>query len=467
MATTKSNMSNKSKTKTSFPINLVSLIFIVLAIYIVICVFIYARSNPITGYAVKEGSLSVSKVYNGIIIRDEEVVNTQNSGYVNYYTREGEKVAVGDLVYSIDSNGKLTEMINSDTMGENSLTDNDLSQIRSSIVDFIKDFDTNNFSTVYDFKYDLQGTSIKLANLNILNNIDTLNNGSLSSGVKLCNSEKSGYVVYHVDGFEDQSIEDITSESFNKENYQKKQLINSELVATGDPVYKYVTSEHWSIVIPVTNERAQELLAEEYVKVRFLRTQEESNAAVSIHNSGQDTFCVLTFNNSVLTFCTDRFIDIELITEEEKGLKIPNSSIVEKEFFLIPKSFMTTESGEEGKFSFLKETYLEDGSVSSMLIDLTIYNETDTDYYVSDPSLRIGDNLIKSDSGEKYTISKKGTLTGVYNMNKGYADFRQIIILYQNDEYAVVKSNTTYGLSAYDYIVLDANSVSEDDFVFE
>ena len=128
---------------------------------------------------------------------------------------------------------------------------------------------------------------------------------------------------------------------------------------------------------------------------------------------------------------------------------------------------MTTTTGEDGKYQFLKETYLEDGTVSSTVIELTIYNETDEDYYVSDPNLRIGDHLIKSDSGEKYTISRKGTLTGVYNMNKGYADFRQIIILYQNEEYAIVKSNTTYGLSAYDYIVLDATSVKEDDFVFE
>lgn len=50
-------------------------------------------------------------------------------------------------------------------------------------------------------------------------------------------------------------------------------------------------------------------------------------------------------------------------------------------------------------------------------------------------------------------------------MNKGYADFKQINILYQNDEYAIVNSNTRYGLSVYDYIVLDASSVSDDQFI--
>lgn len=466
MASNSNNIIQMNSHKSRIPINIASIIFLVLAVYIVICVFMYARSNPITGYVVKEGSLSVTTVYTGLIIREEEVITSESSGYVNYYVRESERVSVGDLVYSVDSNGKLTELLNSDTLGENPLSDQDLMQIRSNIVDFSKNFSTSEFDSVYNFKYDLQGTSIKLANLNVLSNIDTLS-ALQSSGITLKNSDKSGYIVYSIDGYEDYTPADITSELFDQENYEKQQLINSELITTGDPVCKYVTSEHWSIMIPVTAERAEELLAEEYVAVRFLKTQETSNAKVSVQTSGQDTYCVLTFNNSVLTFCTERFIDIELILDNENGLKIPNSSIVDKEFFLIPKSFMTTETGEEGKFQFLKETYLEDGTVSSTVIELTVYNETETDYYVSDPSLRIGDNLIKSNSGDKYTISKKGTLTGVYNMNKGYADFRQIIILSQNEEYAIVKSNTTYGLSAYDYIVLEAASVEEDDFVFE
>ena len=62
-------------------------------------------------------------------------------------------------------------------------------------------------------------------------------------------------------------------------------------------------------------------------------------------------------------------------------------------------------------------------------------------------------------------ISKSGTLIGVYNMNKGYADFKQINVLYQNEEYAIVKSNTKYGLNVYDYIVLNADTVKDDQFI--
>ena len=58
-------------------------------------------------------------------------------------------------------------------------------------------------------------------------------------------------------------------------------------------------------------------------------------------------------------------------------------------------------------------------------------------------------------------------LIGVYNINKGYADFKQIQILYQNDEYSIVKSNTEYGLNVYDYIALNAEAVTVNDFIYE
>ena len=81
--------------------------------------------------------------------------------------------------------------------------------------------------------------------------------------------------------------------------------------------------------------------------------------------------------------------------------------------------------------------------------------------------LDAGDVLHKTDGQDTYTVSKRATLIGVYNMNKGYADFKQINILYQNEEYSIVKANTKYGLNVYDYIVLDAASVSDDQFIYE
>ena len=259
----------------------------------------------------------------------------------------------------------------------------------------------------------------------------------------------------------------MTKELFDQKAYQKNQLINNELVAAGDPVYKVSKNEDWSIIIETDDEKASELLEAEYVNVKFLKNQYTAWGKVSSYtNEAGDVFVALTFTNSMVTFCTDRFIDIELILEDERGLKIPNSSIVEKEFFIVPKEYVT-KGGNSDNYGVMKEVYTEDGTATVEFLETTIYNETDTDYYLDDLSLRIGDYIVKPDSTEKFAVSKRGSLIGVYHMNKGYADFKQINILYQNEEYSIVKSNTQYGLSPYDYIVLDSSTVKEDELIYE
>lgn len=446
-------------------INIGLLIFGAIFVYIIICVILYFTSKHIVGYEVQQGSLSVSNIYKGVAIRTEEVFNSTSDGYVNYYAREGERVAVGNLVYTVDETGKLAEIVNSGELGENSLTDSDLMELKTEITGFVNEFSARDFSEVYDFKYDVQGTVLKLANYNILESIDSIDK-SAAGLVNFCRASKSGIIVYSTDGLETLTPSEVTQEIFNMETYTKTPLISNELISSGDTAYKLSLDEEWSIVIPVEEERLAELEEEEYVKVRFLKNQQISWAQVFPLHNVDGTYAQLKFNNSMLSFCTDRFIDIELITNDEKGLKIPNSAIVEKEFYLVPEEFIT-KGGNSKSNGVMKQAYQEDGSSTIEFVPTTIYNQTETDYYVDDSVLHIGDYIVKPDSTETYPISKKASLIGVYNINKGYADFKQITILYQNEEYSIVQSGTEYGLSVYDHIVLDATTVKENDFIYE
>lgn len=458
---------NVIKYRKPLNINIGMLIFAAIFVYIIVCIFGYFTAKHIVPYEVKEGSLTSNNIYQGIALRSEEIVTATQAGYINYYAREGERVGVGNLVYTLDESGKLSEYLNDEGSGENSLSEQDLTELKTEILGFTTEFNETNFSQVYDFKYDVNGTVLKLANANILDNIDKINNSGISELVAFCSAPKSGIVIYSIDGYEDLTLEQFTGDLFKNSEYEKTQLISNELIASGDPVYKLSTNEDWSIVIQTDSEKANELIELEYVKVKFLKNQNTSWGEVSTYtNPDGEVFVKLTFNNSMMTFCTDRFIDIELITEDETGLKIPNSSIVEKEFFIVPKSFVT-KSGINGETGVMRETFDENGNATTEFIESTIYHETETEYYLDDSQLRIGDYILMPETMQKQSISKRGTLIGVYNINKGYADFKQINILYQNDEYAVVKSNTRYGLSAYDYIVLDASSVEEDEIINE
>ena len=449
-------------------INIGIVVFLIIMFYIIICTIMYFTSKHVVGYEVKSGSLSVSNVYEGIALRDEIIVNSTQAGYVNYYAREGEKVGTGNIVCTLDETGELQDMMakNSAT-GDSKLSESDLKSIRNEVIDFASEFKNSNFSTAYDFKFNIEGSVLKYSNQNLLNNYSLLNEQYNSGMVNLCTSPESGIVIYSLDGFEEAKASEVNEVWFDKSNYTKNQLIDNTIVDIGEPIYKLSDNEEWSLIIPVERERAEELLEEEYVRVKFLKNQYESWGKVEIID-GTDgkTYVELHFTNSMITFVTDRFIDVELITNQQKGLKIPNSAIVEKQFFLIPKEFLTS-GGINNMTGVMKEVYAEDGTSSTVFIPVSIYAEVENEYYIDDDELKIGDRIIKPDSTTNYTISKIANLTGVYNINKGYADFKQIQVLNQNDEYSIIKSNTDYGLITYDYIVLDAKSVESDEFIYD
>lgn len=446
----------------SLNINIGIVLFALIFIYIIICIYSYFNTKHIIGYEVKEGSLSSDNIYTAIAIRQEQLVEATNAGYVNYFATEGARVGVGNLVYTIDESGQLLDYLKSQGTEEFQLSNEDLSELRTQIVNYASGFSEDQFYTVYDFKTSLDGTVQKLSNTSILQNIQSLNSGSGTlQSINYYYSPLSGIVVYSTDGYEDLTLSTVTSDMFDQSDYEKTQLINNALVESGDVVYKVCTDENWSIVIKEDDaEKVQELIDLEYVKVRFLKNQYESWGQVSTYtNADGDTFVELSFTNSMLTFCKDRYLNVELITEEQTGLKIPNTSISEKSFFIVPKDYVT--KGTDGNDGVLRVTYDDNGQETTEFVTTTIYNEEDENYYLDDSTLRAGDVLVKLDSNDRFTVSEKDSLVGVYNINKGYPDFKQIIILYQNSEYSIVKSNTNYGLNVYDYIVLDASTIDD------
>lgn len=169
----------------------------------------------------------------------------------------------------------------------------------------------------------------------------------------------------------------------------------------------------------------------------------------------------LSLYDSLDRYAASRYLRIELLKQEETGLKIPNSAITTKEFFTIPKSYFYrgNNSGSKG--------VLVDGSDSKdAFVTPTLYYETEDYYYVDANDLSAGTKLRKPDSSETYVVgSETATLEGVYNVNKGYAVFKQIEILYQTKEYSIVKSGTSYGIALYDHIALEGDHVRENDML--
>ena len=255
-------------------LNIGMLIFAAIFVYVVVCVFMYFRTDHVVGYSVVEGSLSSNSIFRGIALRTEDVVTGNDAGYVNYFAREGERVASGDLVYSIDETGRLADYMQTSESGENSLSDADLTELKTEITAFTNRFDRTEFSDVYNFKYNVEGTVLKLSNYNILENVNSLNDVSGNSFINLRYAPESGIVTYYIDGYEKLKLEDMTAELFDQKDYEKNHMVNNTLVASGDAIYKLSTSEDWSIVIQVDDEElVEDLLEKEYVEVKFLKNK--------------------------------------------------------------------------------------------------------------------------------------------------------------------------------------------------
>lgn len=449
-------------------LNIGMVLFGVIFIYVVVCVVMYFQTSHIIRYEVEEGSLAVDTIYRGVVLRDETVIYTQSAGYVNYYAREGERVARDDLVYIMDQTGRLSEELAGLSSGENTLSKSELAEFRSEIVNFAHGFDPVSYESVYDFKYALKNNIMKLAGSSMLESLSSLDGSSGMAAVERYYSPGTGIVAYWTDGYEELKAQNVTEAVFDEDTeYEKKRILSNTLMEAGEAVYKLSTNENWSLVIPIDAVRGAELQQEGPVRVRFLKNQYESwGTPKLLTNADGKTYLELSFTNSMITFIQDRFLDVELIVEDETGLKIPVSSIVQKEFFLIPEEYVVP-GGNDGGDSVVRQCYLEDGTISRETMEIEVYyfDSESREYYLDSSVLNLGDNLYKPEGEETFTVSRRATLTGVYNMNKGYADFKQISILYQNDEYAIVKPNTKYGLSVYDYIVLNAESVSDDQFI--
>lgn len=448
-------------------INLMELVlFGAIAIYILVLIYSYFHSSPVRGYEIQMGSLSVSKFYTGIALREEEIINASHNGYINYYVREGERVSSRDHVYSIDESGKLLTMLHNGELGSSDYTDEQLKDFKESIIQFQRAFAKKDFSNVYDFKYNIEGDIMQMVNLSMFQNMEQINQASINGMVNLCSTGKSGYFVCYTDGYESITSEQLTKELFDKDKYEKKRLNNNDLVDSDTPIGKLITSEKWSIAIPVDEDYAKFLEEEKVVKVKFVRTQDSSWAQVSIQRNEDGIYAILSMQNSCTSFSNDRFIEVEIMKDEPVGLKIPQSAIAEKTFFVIPAEYMI-KGGANGNYGVSKEFFDENGNVVYEFVETTVYASDDKEFYVDNGNLSIGDRICMPNSTDQLTISKSGKLTGVYNMNKGYTDFKQITKLYENEDYAIVSSNTKYGLTVYDRIVLDASSVDTGDFIFK
>lgn len=443
-------------------INIGVIIFGVIFVYLVVTVLMYATAKHVSSYEVREGSILKDTSYTGLVLREETVIGSEADGYINYFAPEGSKVGRKTNVYSISSEKlDFSSQENTEESEDSGLTSEERDSIIQKAQSFSENFQNNKYEDTYTFKDSIENIlSSSTAQSRQAQLSAMIESGQ--EGLTTYVASDDGIIVYSVDGYEDFAMDQVTADMISRADYQKTELFNNTKVKSGDPAYKLVTNEEWTLVIQLDEEMTKELADTTSVKVRFTKDDQTTWAGFQIYNTEDADLGFLTFDHSMVRYVGERFLDIELILEDETGLKIPKSSVTEKEFYIIPEDYITL-GGNSSQSGVLVQSDGEDASFHAVDV---YYRDSETGMvYLNMDELKKGDVLIKPDSADTYTISEKASLQGVYNINKGYAEFKPVEILCESEEYYIVKSGNDYGLTNYDHIALDGSEIQENELV--
>ena len=463
MALKKKKSISIKKYKNKREMNLGIFLFAIVFLYLVITIISYFTSDTVSAYEVREGSIVRDNSYTGLVIRNETVVNAEEDGYVNFYQNENSKVKKGTRIYVLTPE----ELNTSDVSAGSSQTvinDETQSGIVLQVQNFNENYSNTDFSSVYLLKDEITAS---LQNELSQTRTEHLDAAVAESGQTAVTSSaaRDGIVAYTIDGLEELTKDSFTEADFDRTDYESATVSDQMKISTGEPVYKLITGEDWSVIVRLEDDTARELMEKETttLKVRIDKDSETLNAAFSVIERDGNYYGCLDFDNSMIRYAEDRYLNIELILEDETGLKIPKSAVVQEEFFVIPREYLTT-GGNSSASGVLKMD--ENGNAVFQEVDIYNISEEEDEVYLSKEDVSAGDVLIRPESSDTYTVGDTKTLEGVYNINRGYAVFRKVTVLCENDDYCIVQEGEDYGLYNYDHIVQNGASVEPDEVVY-
>ena len=453
-------------------INIGVIVFAFVLIYFLVSFISYLTAKHVSVYEVQQGQIVQHTTYTGLVLRPEKVTYAEEAGAVNYYKKEKDKAGYNDLICSIDQNGSIAKQIAAAGLDGTKLEKNSLLEIQSYISDFAKNQSDMQFYQVYALK---EGVNAKIQENLYRNALNQLENeakkAESQNTFSFVRAKTDGVLAFYTDGYEDVTVKNFKNNMYNPSAYTKINLKNNDSVSSGQALYKTVTNENWKILVPITaaeKKTYQKELKSDAdsftIHVTFKKDNTGAYATATLKNCSGSDYLVLNMNSSMVRFIADRYLEIELGNTNTSGLKIPKTAITEKEFLVIPKEYVG-KGDNSSKYGVLKISSGSKNKKTVEFISTERYYETDDAYYVDGSDLKIGDEIQKQGSSDTYQIEKTAKLKGVFHLNKGYAIFKQIELAAENEEYAIVKSGTKYGISLYDHIALDSNSVKEGEIV--
>lgn len=459
---TRKSSSNRNKRK---KIDFISIFFLFMFIYLGVHIIYFAAKERHPLYEVPRAeSVDENISFKGFIVRDEVSFTATQRGYINYYIASGRRAAAGATIYTLDEEGEFSKMILSSSSSEQNLSDSDLKKIIQRIKNLQEDFDTMDFQKVYDTKSAISAVVMDALTAAA---IEKLNETMGVTGFTRISTDRSGIVSLTSDSYDGLNEENLSLECLKGEGYSKIVSTAGDQKQAGEFVYKLVTDEAFQIYFEMDDDTIREFGLDEETQniistvIYLNKIEQDVTADMSIVKMSDGNNAVkLSIAKYGSNYVDDRYVEFEIVRDDIRGIKIPVTSVVEKDYYMIPVDFVPT--GEE---------YSENGVLKKSATGEAVFVEFNSYkvdreagwYYVWTEELAIGDVLLKADSEETYQIITTEPITGVYEANQGYTKFKIVTILQETNDkkYYLIKPKVSFGISAFDYIVIEASKVTE------
>lgn len=445
------------------PLNVGILVFIIILVYILGHTALFLFREKTSVYRVVSDEKNEILNASGIALRKEKVIKSMEAGYINYYVNGNSRVRKNEAVFSIDKTGSIYAKLMADDQSDES---------EERLAGILHQFQINrdeNFFSTYSLKESMNETVMTSSGKMVM---ATLKKTKVDSDYFNVNyADDSGIVVYGADGLEEITEEKITPDIFeNQNNYILKTAAESEgRIDANEPVYKLISDETWEVIVPINESQKELLEGKTAIDVVVDNKGFTAKAGVRVTEINGNNYLVLTFYNYMVDYANKRFVNIYIVLKRINGLKIPKSSVIEKQVFEIPSEYYTGGGGNRSG-GFTIRALGKNNEIMTKYVETDIcYRDIDNKlvYIDVDEGFKSGDEIIEPGSQNIYKISKTKLLKGVYNINNGYPRFKHVNpdtenVKSDSSEYYLIPTDKGFFLNEYDNIILNPDKMDKE-----
>ena len=462
-------MEKKKRKRLLSAMNLGTAVFLVIIIYLTAYVIQYLGKEKLAIYEVSRSGISEEISGTGIILRQESLVKTDRKGYVNYYVKDGSRVKKDGIVYMLDTTGRLQSYLNELADEKNLMTDEEKGQIFEDLQSFSDSFSDDNFQEIYDAQGEIAHDLMSYTDTVLSEHREELEEKYGKESYVEVEAEESGLVSFFSDGMETLKESSLSEEDFG--NMTKMEDLRSrEEVRKGAPVYRLITGQEWSLIIPVSKDdykRMKDLQEKDVstVQITFKKDNFVTRAPFTCFRKDGKGYIRLRFDNYVQRYMNQRYLSVNLLLSETEGLQVPSSSLVEKEVYKIPADYLTRGSNSSTNNQVNVITENKKGEELLTQVTVTVYRTEGNNVLVSSDELQKGDRLSDVEKARTYTLKETSILQGVYVVNRGFAEFEPITILERTEDYCIIQADDS-NVELYDRIILNSNTIRENQVIY-